>query len=166
MYLYQHSIFKKWSGLFFREIDSSIFCDLCTMETKCYVSLLSSKKYLTQSGLYDVRPLARTFKLHSLIVVLFILFFPFFKISSSVQYGPELKASEYVKSPKESLEGGDQSLSMQDIEKLQVSSSLKSLIGKIVLTFLQAQSISTINDFLPNYLVFTSSSIRTITSIG
>jgi len=34
-------------------------------------------------------------------------------------YGPELKASEYVKSPRESLEGTDQSLSMQDIEKLQ-----------------------------------------------
>ena len=68
---------------FFREIDSSIFCDLCTMETKYYVSLLANKKYLTQSGLYDVRPLARTFKLHSLIVV-FILFFPFLLISSSV----------------------------------------------------------------------------------
>ena len=46
--------------------------------------------------------------------MLMIVFFHLF------QYGPELKASEHVKSSKECLEG-EQSLSMQDVEKLQVS---------------------------------------------
>ena len=36
-----------------------------------------------------------------------------------LQYGPELKASEHVTSSKECIEG-EQSLTMQEVEKLQV----------------------------------------------